>query len=261
VNIRTFATAASALALAACTTTEDMEMTTSAAALPDSEVAYDPAIPEATSIFAQPSPLYFHAPQFDRVEDSEWQPIIEEAIAIQLAEIEAIANNPNPPTFANTLVEMQRSGQVFSRAYGAFGQIVSANINDTIAATDEALAPQIAAMSDSIYLNPDLFARVKAVYDNRAAMSMTPEDAMLLETTYAQFVHRGALVDNAQQAELRQINERLSTLSSTKIAALFWPVVMRCEIIEDSVESRSLICRNSACCALSTKAPRWTNWA
>ncbi|WP_271078220.1 M3 family metallopeptidase [Aurantiacibacter sp. MUD61] len=177
-------------------------------------VDYDPEIPQATSIFAELSPLYMHAPQFDQIEDSEWQGIIEEAIAIQLAEVEAIANNPNPPTMTNTLVAMERSGQVFSRSYGAFSQIVSANINDTIAETDAALAPQIAAMSDSIYLNPELFDRVRTIYDNRAAMAMTPEDAMLLEVYYNRFVHGGALLGDAEQAELRTINERLSSLSS-----------------------------------------------
>ncbi|MGB3167169.1 MAG: M3 family metallopeptidase [Alteraurantiacibacter sp.] len=206
---RLLATTMIAALASACTTMEDPQMATMPAALD-----YDPEIPAATSIFAEASPLYLHAPQFDRVSDAEWQPIIEEAIRIQLAEVDAIAANPNPPTFANTLVAMERSGQVFDRAYGAFSQIVSANINDTIAATDEALAPQIAAMNDSIYLNPRLFQRVRTIYDDRAAMSMTPEDAMLLETYYAEFVHRGALLGDASQTELRQINERLSSLSS-----------------------------------------------
>ncbi|MGB3797356.1 MAG: M3 family metallopeptidase [Alteraurantiacibacter sp.] len=196
----------------ACTTMEDADMNASTP-LPGT-IEYNPAIPEATSVFAELSPLYMHAPQFDQINDAQWQGIIEEAIAIQLAEVEAIAANPNPPSFSNTLVAMQRSGQVFSRAYGAFSQVVSANINDTIAATDEALAPQVAGMVDSIYLNPELFQRVKAVYDDRAAMAMTAEDAMLLEITYAEFVHRGAELGDTQQGELRQINERLSSLSA-----------------------------------------------
>ncbi len=208
---RLLATTMIIAATTACATPQETEM----ASLPGTAtVDYDPEIPQATSIFAELSPLYMHAPQFDQIEDSEWQGIIEEAIAIQLAEVEAIANNPNPPTMTNTLVAMERSGQVFSRSYGAFSQIVSANINDTIAETDAALAPQIAAMSDSIYLNPELFDRVRTIYDNRAAMAMTPEDAMLLEVYYNRFVHGGALLGDAEQAELRTINERLSSLSS-----------------------------------------------
>ena len=206
---RLLATTMIAALASACTTMEDPQM----ASMPQA-VDYDPEIPAATSIFAEASPLYMHAPQFDRVSDGEWQGIIEEAIRIQLAEVEAIAANPNPPTMDNTLVAMERSGQVFDRAYSAFSQIVSANINDTIAATDEALAPQIASMNDSIYLNADLFDRVRTIYDNRAAMAMTAEDAMLLEAYYADFVHRGALLDDTSQTELRQINERLSSLSS-----------------------------------------------
>ncbi|WP_236781496.1 M3 family metallopeptidase [Aurantiacibacter gangjinensis] len=196
----------------ACATVPESDMAATAG-LPTT-VDYDPDIPEATSIFAELSPLYMHAPQFDEVADGEWQGIIEEAIAINLAEVDAIANNPNPPTFDNTLVEMERSGQVFSRSYAAFSQIVGANINPTIAEADAALAPQIAAMNDSIYLNADLFARVRAIYDNRAAMAMTAEDAMLLENYYQEFVHRGALLGDEAQAELRTINGRLSTLSS-----------------------------------------------
>ena len=207
---RLLASSMLAILATACTTMEDTDMDASMPTL----VEYDPQIPAATSIFAEPSPLYMHAPQFDQVEDDEWQGIIEEAIAIEMAEVEAIANNPNPPTFENTIVALERRGQVFGRAYNAFGQIVGADINDTIAAADEALAPQIAALSDSTYLNARLFDRVRAIYDNRAAMSMTPEDAMLLETYYADFVHSGAQLDDASQTELRQINERLSSLSS-----------------------------------------------
>ena len=215
---RLLASTTLAFALTACATTSGGSMPVAEAASTDNlsaaTIAYDPEIPQATSIFAELSPLYMHAPQFDQIADSEWQGIIEEAIAIRLAEVAAIANNPNPPTMENTLVAMERSGQVFTRSYSAFSQIVGANINDVIAATDGELAPQIAAMTDSIYLNPQLFARVKAIYDNRAAMTMTAEDAMLLEQYYNEFVHRGALLGPDAQTELRSINERLSTLSS-----------------------------------------------
>ncbi len=195
-----------------CTTTSGAEMDATTS-LPGT-AEYDPEIPEATSIFAELSPLPFHAPQFDQVADDEWQGIIEEAIAIYRAEIDAIANNPNPPTFDNTIVAMERAGDVYSRATAPFDQLTSANTNDTLNDADAALAPQRAALSSAIYLNPDLFARVQSVYDQRASMTMTPEAAMLLETTYADFVHLGAQLDPAQQDELRQINERLSSLQA-----------------------------------------------
>jgi len=193
--------------LSACSTVDNGTMNT-ATSIP---VA---AIPQATSIFAAESPLPFHAPDFAAITDGEYQAAIEEAIAIQLAEHRAIAANPAPPTFENTLVAMERAGQVLDRANNAFSQKVSADLNPVLAAADEALSPQIAAMNDAIYLDPALFARVKAIYDNRAASSMTGEDAMLLETTYAEFIHRGALLNDAAKAELTQINGRISQLSS-----------------------------------------------
>jgi len=199
-----------AIAAPACSTAErpnmnieSMDITANTAPAP---------VPAATSVFAQLSTLPFHAPDFEAISDAEYQAAIEEAIAIELAEIEAIATNPAPPDFANTIVALERAGQVLERARAAFDQKVSANINDVLAAADEALAPQIAAKNDAIYLNADLFARVQAVYDNRAAMAMTVEDAMLLEATYAEFVHRGALLDAGSKARLAKINERLSQL-------------------------------------------------
>ena len=174
---------------------------------------YQPAaLPQATSPFAQLSALPFHAPDFAAIADEDYQAALEEGIAIELAEIDAIVANPAAPTFANTIVAIERAGQVYDRADAAFSQKVSANINDVLAATDEAIAVQAAAKADAIYLNPALFARVQAVYDDRAKMAMTPEDAMLLETTYDEFVHRGALLDDAAKAELTQINGRLSQL-------------------------------------------------
>lgn len=200
-----------AMLCAACSTTGTATMDNS---ITPAAQGYEPAIPQATSIFAERSQLPFHAPDYDGIADSEWQGAIEEAIAIELAEIAAIRDNPAPATFANTIVAMERAGQVFDRAYMAFGQKRSANTNDVIAAANEALAPQISAKSDATYLDPKLFARVKAVYDNRAAMAMTPEDARLLEVVYARFVHSGALLSDADKEELTAINQRLSELSS-----------------------------------------------
>lgn len=209
-----------AIMASACTTTEQSPMDIAAKPLPENAPGTEPDalatadIPQATSAFAELSDLPFHAPDFNAIADEDYQAAIEEAIAIELAEIEAIANNPAPATFSNTVAAMERTGQVFDRAYNAFSQKVSANINDILAAADEALAPQISAKDDAIYLNPNLFKRVRAVYDNRAAMSMTQEDAMLLEETYAEFVHRGALLDEAAKARLTEINTRLSEIEA-----------------------------------------------
>ncbi len=172
------------------------------------------AIPAAAGPFAQPSALPFHAPDFAAVGDAEFQPAIERAIAVKRAEIDAIAGNPEAPTFDNTLVAMERAGQMLDRAMAVFDQLVSANTNPTLDAAQAALAPQLTALDDDIYLDDALFARVKAVHDARASMSMTPEDAMLLETTYAEFVHAGALLDRGQKAELKAMNARIAELET-----------------------------------------------
>lgn len=173
-----------------------------------------PSIPQATGIFAGPSPLPFAAPDFSRIDDSDYLPALEQGIAIKLAEIAHIAGNPDAPTFDNTLVAMEHTGRMFARAYAAFGQQTGAHTNPVLDAADSAISPQIAAMYDAIYLNPALFARVKAIYDNRAALNLTGEDAILLESTYADFVHRGALLDEAAQSEVRTINARISSLET-----------------------------------------------
>ncbi|OJW65885.1 MAG: dipeptidyl carboxypeptidase II [Sphingomonadales bacterium 63-6] len=178
------------------------------------ETASVTAIPRGTGYFAQESTLPFHAPDFTKIHDEDYRGALEQGMAIYLAEVEAIANNPAPATFENTLVAMQKSGRMFMRAYAPFGQMTSANTNDTLDAIDKDISPKIAALQDAIYLNDKLFARLKAVYDNRAAMSMTGEDAMLLETAYADFVHAGALLDAKHKEELKAINTTIAGLET-----------------------------------------------
>ena len=207
-----FAGVAALSLLAACTTTDNAHMDTSTAT--PAIAAALPAIPQGSGVFAQASTLPFQAPDFSRIRDEDYQPAIEQGIAIKLAEIEHIACNPESPTLENTLIAMERSGQMLNRAYAPFSQKVSADTNDVLNAADSALSPQMAAMEDAIYLNPALFARVQKVYDDRVFMRLQSEELMLLETTYARFVHHGALLSEAAKEELRGINTRISELET-----------------------------------------------
>ncbi len=103
--------------------------------------------------FYAPSTLPFHAPPFDKIKDSDYQPAIEAGMAEQLTEMGAIADNPAPPTFENTLVAMEKSGQLLHRASAAFDGVTGANTNPTLQKAEEALAPKLAAHSDAIYLD------------------------------------------------------------------------------------------------------------
>lgn len=176
------------------------------------------AIPEGTGYFAKASDLPLHAPDFTKIADTDYAPAFEQAMAIHNAEIAAIVNNPAAPTFDNTIVALETSGRMVGRVATVFYALTGSNTNDTLQAIDTVISPKLSSHGDAITLNPELFARVKAVYDNRSAQmssgSMTPEDAKLLEETYKNMVHAGAMLTPVQKEQVKAINTRLSTLTT-----------------------------------------------
>jgi peptidyl-dipeptidase Dcp len=165
--------------------------------------------------FYAPSTLPFHAPPFDKIKDEDYQPAIEAGMAEELTEINAIAENPALPTFENTLVAMQKTGQLFRRVMAVFGAISEANTDPVLEKVREESAPKLAAHYDAIYLNPKLFARVATVYKQRESLNLDPESLRLLEVTYDKFVRSGANLSDTDKAELKKLNEEISTLSNT----------------------------------------------
>jgi peptidyl-dipeptidase Dcp len=171
--------------------------------------AFGPANP----FYAQ-STLPYQAPPFDRIHDSDYQPAIEAGMAEQRKEISAIANNPEAPTFANTIVAMERSGQLLTRVTLVFGAITQANTNDTLQKVQEIEAPKLAAHQDAIYLDSKLFARVSQLYNERATLRLDAESERLLEYDYQQFVKAGANLSDADKTKLKKLNEEESVLST-----------------------------------------------
>jgi peptidyl-dipeptidase Dcp len=172
--------------------------------------------------FYAPSTLPFHAPPFDKIKDEDYQPAIEAGMAQQQAEIQAIADNPAPPTFDNTIVAMEKSGRLFNRALAAFEGVTGANTNPTLQHVETVEAPKQAAHQDFIYLNTKLFARVAAIYKQRATLQLDPESLRLIERVYDQFVHAGANLPEADKTQLRKLNKEISSLSNafnTKLLA------------------------------------------
>jgi peptidyl-dipeptidase Dcp len=163
--------------------------------------------------FYAPSTLPFHAPPFDKIKDSDYQPAIEAGMAQQLKEMEAITANPAPPTFDNTLVPMEKSGQLLVRVSEAFFGVVGANSNPTLLEVRSAIAPKLAAHQDAIFLDAKLFQRVAAVYNQRNSLHLNPEQLRLVEWTYKEFVHAGANLNDADKAQLKKMNEQLAALS------------------------------------------------
>ncbi len=160
------------------------------------------------------STLPFQAPPFDKIKDADYQPAIEEGMRQQLAQIEKIANNPAPATFANTFVAMEKSGAMLTRATHTFDAITAANTNPVLQKVQETEAPLLAAHHDAIHLNSKLFARVQKVYDERASLKLDPESLRLVEVTYRDFVHAGAKLSAADKARLKTLNKEESTLST-----------------------------------------------
>ncbi len=164
--------------------------------------------------FAQPSSLPLQAPDFARIKDSDFLPAITQGIARQQAEFDAIASNPAAATFENTIEALEKSGQMLTRAYYVFSALTSANTNDLLDKVDSETSPRIAALRDSMLLNETLFARVKTLYDSRAALNLNADQLQVLTLRYQDMVHNGALLKAADKTTLKELNGKLSSLQT-----------------------------------------------
>ena len=172
--------------------------------------------------FYAESTLPFHAPPFDKIKDSDYQPAIEAGMAQQRDEMKGIAENPAPPTFENTIVAMEKTGRLFDRAMSAFGAVTGANLNPELQKVQQIEAPKLAAHADAIFLDPKLFQRVKTIYEQRDSLKLDPESYRLVDYYYKKFVHSGANLSDADKVALKKLNEEESSLSqafTTKLLA------------------------------------------
>jgi len=185
-------------------------MTTLPTVAADTQSPFGPSNP-----FYAPSTLPYQAPPFDKIKDDDYIPAMDAGMAEEQKEMEAIANNPAPPTFENTIVAMEKSGRLLRRVQGAFFTVVSANENPTLQKVRATEAPKLAAHHDAILLNDKLFQRVSTIYNERKSLNLDPESLRLVEYQYDQFVHAGAKLNEADKAQLKKLNEELATLSNT----------------------------------------------
>ncbi|MBQ3148812.1 MAG: M3 family metallopeptidase [Alistipes sp.] len=133
----------------------------------------------------------------------------------QKAEIEAIATNSAAPTFENTIVALDQSGELLRKVRGTFGPLSSSNSTDEMRALEKELSPMFSAHSDDMYMNEKLFARVKSVYDAQQSLNLNPEQKKVLENIYKRFVKSGAELNDEQKAKLRELNKEISMLQLT----------------------------------------------
>jgi peptidyl-dipeptidase Dcp len=158
---------------------------------------------------------YGGVPPFDRAQVSDLQPALEAGMALQLAEIDRIANDPAAPTFDNTIAAMERTGRALDRVFTVYG-IYSSTLNDeAVQAVEREMAPKLAAFSDQITQNPKLFERIAQVYETREKSGLTAEQQRLTWVYYTNFVRAGARLDDAAKKRLSEINQSLAQLFTT----------------------------------------------
>ncbi len=181
----------------------------------ESETVTPPPVQtEAANPFFNASGLPYGYPAFDQITNEHYAPAIERGMTLQSEEIEAIAGNPDTPNFENTIVAMERSGQDLTRVLRVFYNITGSHTNETLQAVQREMAPKLSAHNDSISLNPELFARLDRLYQQREELSLDAESLRVLERYHTDFVRAGALLSAEQQDRLREINSELARLGT-----------------------------------------------
>ena len=164
--------------------------------------------------FAQRSALDYELPPFALIKEEHYLPAFYEGCTQQLAEVQAILDTPGAATFENTIVALEKSGQMLTRMLLVFFNKSSSDTGDSLDEIKQEIAPKLAAHQDSISLNPVLFARIKSLYDNRESIGLNTEDAWLLERYYKDLVHDGAHLSESERERLKKLNEELSKLET-----------------------------------------------
>jgi len=168
----------------------------------------------ANNPFVKASTLPFQAPDFTKINDSDFKPALEEGMRQQIEEMQQIADNPDAPTFENTLVAMEKTGQLLHRANGVFNLLAGANTDPELQKLNEEIAPELAAETDAIYLNTKLIKRVETIYNQRAQLKLDPESQRLLEYHYQKFILSGAQLPDSAKENLKKLNKEDAALSA-----------------------------------------------
>ena len=155
----------------------------------------------------------FGVPPFDQIRNEHYLPAIDSGIALARLQIAEITANAEAPTFANTVAQYDRAGELMSKVAYVFYSQTSANTNDTLEALQMEIAPKMSAFSDEVLLNAELFSRIKVVWENRSAEELNDEELFLLENMYKSFVRNGALLGPEDQEILKKLNQELSLLT------------------------------------------------
>lgn len=155
----------------------------------------------------------FQTPPFDQIKDEHYLPAFEEGIKVKRTELDAIINNPEKPTFKNTIRAIEKSGELLTKVSRVFFNISGSNGNDETQKIAEAITPQLSKLNNDIYLNEKLFQRIKSINDEKEKLNLTSEQLKVLDNYYTDFVRNGIGLDEEKKTRLKKINEELSMLS------------------------------------------------
>ena len=194
-----------------------------------------------TNPFFEPSTLPFGMPPFASIQDADYRPAFDKGMADQLAEIRAITVHRDMPTFENTMIPLEKSGQLLERVATVFFNQTSADGNEFTSALEEELAPQLSAHADSIRLDAQLYWRIKTLFEQLDTPGPDDrygdaESRYLVERYFAEYTIAGAALDDAQKQKLRELNQRLSTLNARFEKNLLADTNDLAVVIDDVVE-------------------------
>ena len=194
-----------------------------------------------TNPFFEPSTLPFGMPPFASIQDADYRPAFDKGMADQLAEIRAITVHRDMPTFENTMIPLEKSGQLLERVATVFFNKTSADGNEFTSALEEELAPLLSAHADSIRLDAQLYWRIKTLFEQLDTLGPDDrygdaESRYLVERYFAEYTIAGAALDDAQKQKLRELNQRLSTLNARFEKNLLADTNDLAVVIDDVVE-------------------------
>ncbi len=188
----------------------------------------------------QESTLPYFAPDFTKIKDEDFQPALEYALQVETEAIGKIADNPEAPTFENTLVEMEKAHELIDGVSNVFYALTGANTNETLKKLEADMAPKFAAHTDNILLNEKLFQRIQSLYDKRTELGLQGEDLKLLEVKYQDFVKAGANLNKEEKESLKEINSQLASLENEFGQTLLEATNNSAFIIRDTAKLKGL---------------------
>jgi peptidyl-dipeptidase Dcp len=213
-----------------------------------------PTVNATANPFFAESTLPLQYPAFDKIQDADFGPAFDRGMAEQLKEVEAIANNKAKPTFENTIVALEKSGRVLSRAASVFFNLTSADTNPAREKLQAEYAPKFSAHSDAINLNPALYARIKALYDTRNDLGLDAEAVRLIERYHTNLVRAGAKLSEADKARLKAMNAELAQLGTKFSQNVLAEVNASAVVVDSRDELKGLSDEQIAAAAEAAKA-------